>query len=113
MPAVSDAATLAKPAIAAVEALVSHPNVNASYNEDSNEITYHGSVNLGIAVDTEAGLLSPVIHNAQDLDIPGLAKAIIDNWETYRTKFVKVMPVEYRRALREMEEQRLGMVAAE
>ncbi|MDV8001902.1 2-oxoglutarate dehydrogenase, E2 component, dihydrolipoamide succinyltransferase, partial [Rhodococcus sp. IEGM 1408] len=70
---------------AVVEALVSHPNVNASYNEDSNEITYHGSVNLGIAVDTEAGLLSPVIQNAQDLDIPGLAKAIIDLAERARS----------------------------
>ncbi|OAH41775.1 pyruvate dehydrogenase complex dihydrolipoyllysine-residue acetyltransferase [Dietzia cinnamea] len=69
---------------AVVEALVSHPNVNASYDESSNEITYHGSVNLGIAVDTEAGLLSPVIHNAQDLDIPGLAKAIIDIAERAR-----------------------------
>ncbi|WP_159149584.1 2-oxoglutarate dehydrogenase, E2 component, dihydrolipoamide succinyltransferase, partial [Dietzia lutea] len=69
---------------AVVEALVSHPNVNASYDESTNEITYHGSVNLGIAVDTEAGLLSPVIHNAQDLDIPGLAKAIIDIAERAR-----------------------------
>jgi glutamate synthase (NADPH/NADH) large chain len=41
------------------------------------------------------------------------AAAILDDWATYRPKFVKVMPVEYRRALREMEEQRLGMVAAE
>jgi len=41
------------------------------------------------------------------------AQSILDNWETFRPKFVKVMPVEYRRALREMEEQRLGMVAAE
>ncbi|WP_216694155.1 2-oxoglutarate dehydrogenase, E2 component, dihydrolipoamide succinyltransferase [Dietzia psychralcaliphila] len=70
---------------AVVEALVSHPNVNASYDEDSNEITYHGSVNLGIAVDTEAGLLSPVIQNAQDLDIPGLAKAILDLAERARS----------------------------
>ena len=69
---------------AVVEALVSHPNVNASYDEDTNEITYHGSVNLGIAVDTEAGLLSPVIRDAQDLDIPGLAKAIIDLAERAR-----------------------------
>ncbi|WP_206474284.1 2-oxoglutarate dehydrogenase, E2 component, dihydrolipoamide succinyltransferase [Dietzia sp. KRD202] len=69
---------------AVVEALVSHPNVNASYDEKTNEITYHGSVNLGIAVDTEAGLLSPVIQNAQDLDIPGLAKAIIDLAERAR-----------------------------
>lgn len=41
------------------------------------------------------------------------AREILDNWETYRTKFVKVMPVEYRRALREMENMRLGKVAAE
>ncbi|MFN4011964.1 MAG: glutamate synthase large subunit [Pannonibacter sp.] len=41
------------------------------------------------------------------------AQAILDAWEAYRPKFVKVMPVEYRRALREMEEKRLGMVAAE
>ena len=69
---------------AVVEALVSHPNVNASYNEDANEITYHGSVNLGIAVDTEAGLLSPVIKNAQDMDIPALSKAINDLAERAR-----------------------------
>ncbi|MEP4032825.1 glutamate synthase large subunit [Roseibium polysiphoniae] len=41
------------------------------------------------------------------------AQTILDDWATYRPKFVKVMPVEYRRALREMEEKRLGMVAAE
>ncbi|WP_417687127.1 glutamate synthase large subunit [Roseibium sp.] len=41
------------------------------------------------------------------------AQAILDDWATFRPKFVKVMPVEYRRALREMEEKRLGMVAAE
>ena len=70
---------------AVVEALVSHPNVNASYDEDANEITYHGSVNLGIAVDTEAGLLSPVIKDAQDMDIPALTKAIIDLAERARS----------------------------
>ncbi len=41
------------------------------------------------------------------------AKTILDNWEEYRPKFVKVMPVEYSRALREMEEMRLGKMAAE
>ncbi len=41
------------------------------------------------------------------------AKMILDNWDAYKHKFVKVMPVEYRRALREMEEKRLGTVAAE
>ena len=41
------------------------------------------------------------------------AQAILDDWAAHRPKFVKVMPVEYRRALREMEEQRMGMAAAE
>ncbi|MBJ7289537.1 2-oxoglutarate dehydrogenase, E2 component, dihydrolipoamide succinyltransferase [Williamsia sp.] len=63
---------------ATVEALKAHPNVNASIDEAAKEITYHGSVNLGIAVDTEQGLLSPVIHNADDLSIAGLARAIAD-----------------------------------
>ncbi|MEV0436763.1 2-oxoglutarate dehydrogenase, E2 component, dihydrolipoamide succinyltransferase [Nocardia sp. NPDC050413] len=63
---------------AVVEALGVHPNVNASYNEDTKEITYHASVHLGIAVDTEQGLLSPVIHNASDLSLAGLARAIAD-----------------------------------
>ena len=40
------------------------------------------------------------------------AKTILDNWEEYRPKFVKVMPVEYRRALREMAEERLGIASA-
>ncbi|SIS09610.1 2-oxoglutarate dehydrogenase, E2 component, dihydrolipoamide succinyltransferase [Williamsia sterculiae] len=63
---------------AVVEALKAHPNVNASIDEDAKEITYHGEVHLGIAVDTEQGLLSPVIHNADNLSIAGLARAISD-----------------------------------
>ena len=63
---------------AVVEALGSHPNVNASYDEAAKEITYHGSVHLSIAVDTPAGLLSPVIKNAGDLSLAGLARAIAD-----------------------------------
>ena len=63
---------------AIVEALKAHPNVNASIDEAAKEITYYGNVHLGIAVDTEQGLLSPVIHNADDLSIAGLARAIAD-----------------------------------
>ncbi|MGA9870411.1 MAG: 2-oxoglutarate dehydrogenase, E2 component, dihydrolipoamide succinyltransferase [Rhodococcus sp. (in: high G+C Gram-positive bacteria)] len=63
---------------AVVEALKAHPNVNASIDEDKKEITYHAGVHLGIAVDTEQGLLSPVIHNAGDLSLAGLARAIAD-----------------------------------
>ena len=36
------------------------------------------------------------------------AKLILDNWEEYRPKFVKIMPVEYRRAMQEMEDLRTG-----
>ncbi len=63
---------------AVIDALKAHPNVNASYNEDSKEITYYDAEHLGFAVDTEQGLLSPVIHNAGDLSLAGLARAIAD-----------------------------------
>ncbi|QNQ90591.1 2-oxoglutarate dehydrogenase, E2 component, dihydrolipoamide succinyltransferase [Corynebacterium poyangense] len=74
---------------AAVEALVSHPNVNASYNAETKEMTYHESVNMAIAVDTPAGLLSPVIHNAQDMSLPELAKAIVDLADRARNSKLK------------------------
>jgi pyruvate dehydrogenase E2 component (dihydrolipoamide acetyltransferase) len=63
---------------AVIEALKAHPNINASYNEASGEITYYDAEHLGFAVDTEQGLLSPVIHNAGDLSLAGLARAIND-----------------------------------
>jgi len=63
---------------AAIDALKTHPNVNASYNEETKEITYYDAEHLGIAVDTDQGLLSPVIHNAGDLSLAGLARAIAD-----------------------------------
>ncbi|MDN5581407.1 MAG: 2-oxoglutarate dehydrogenase, E2 component, dihydrolipoamide succinyltransferase [Corynebacterium sp.] len=74
---------------AIVEALVAHPNVNASYNADTQEMTYHGKVNLGIAVDTKDGLLSPVIHDAQDMSLPELAQAIADIADRARNKKLK------------------------
>jgi pyruvate dehydrogenase E2 component (dihydrolipoamide acetyltransferase) len=63
---------------AVIDALKVHPNVNASYNEDTKEITYYDAEHLGFAVDTEQGLLSPVVHNAGDLSLAGLARAIAD-----------------------------------
>ncbi|MFM1722222.1 2-oxoglutarate dehydrogenase, E2 component, dihydrolipoamide succinyltransferase [Rhodococcus sp. PAM 2766] len=74
---------------AVVEALKVHPNVNASYNEGAKEITYHAAEHLGIAVDTEQGLLSPVIHNAGDLSLAGLARAIADIAKRARTGGLK------------------------
>ena len=71
---------------AAAEALVSHPNVNASYDADAKEITYHSDVNIGIAVDTPQGLLVPVIKKVQDMNLADIAKAIADLAERARNK---------------------------
>ena len=74
---------------AIVEALVAHPNVNASYNAETKEMTYHESVNLAIAVDTKQGLLTPVIHDAQDKSLPELAKEIVDIADRARNSKLK------------------------
>ncbi|MDD7587401.1 MAG: 2-oxoglutarate dehydrogenase, E2 component, dihydrolipoamide succinyltransferase [Corynebacterium glucuronolyticum] len=74
---------------AIVEALVAHPNANASYNAETKEMTYHESVNLAIAVDTKQGLLTPVIHDAQDKSLPELAKAIVDVADRARNSKLK------------------------
>ncbi|GAA4006374.1 2-oxoglutarate dehydrogenase, E2 component, dihydrolipoamide succinyltransferase [Allokutzneria multivorans] len=70
---------------AAVEALKQHPVLNAEINEEAKEVTYHAEENLVIAVDTEKGLMVPVIHNAGDLSIAGLARKIADVAERTRT----------------------------
>ncbi|WP_457252975.1 2-oxoglutarate dehydrogenase, E2 component, dihydrolipoamide succinyltransferase [Pedococcus sp. P5_B7] len=70
-------------ALAAVEALKVHPSVNSSV--EGTEVTYHGTENLGVAVDTERGLLVPVIKDAGDLNIAGLARKIADLAERTRT----------------------------
>ena len=63
---------------ATVEALKMHPVLNAVINAESQEVTYHAAEHLGIAVDTERGLMVPVIHNAGDLNIGGLARKTAD-----------------------------------
>ncbi|UFU01657.1 2-oxoglutarate dehydrogenase, E2 component, dihydrolipoamide succinyltransferase [Ruania suaedae] len=62
--------------LAATEALKQFPKLNASI--DGDEVIYHGSENVGIAVDTERGLLVPVIKDAGDLNIAGIARKISD-----------------------------------
>ena len=74
---------------AVIDALKLHPNVNASYNEETKEITYYDAEHLGFAVDTDQGLLSPVIHNAGDLSLAGLARAIADIAARARTGDLK------------------------
>ena len=77
---------------AAVEALKAYPVVNSSVAEDLKEITYHGSVNLGVAVDTPRGLIVPVIQRADDLNISGIARRIADL--AARTRDNKIGPDE-------------------
>jgi 2-oxoglutarate dehydrogenase E2 component (dihydrolipoamide succinyltransferase) len=63
---------------ATVEALKVHPVLNAVINSETQEVTYHAAEHLGVAVDTERGLMVPVIHSAGDLNIGGLARKIAD-----------------------------------
>ncbi|CAN2202342.1 AceF Pyruvate/2-oxoglutarate dehydrogenase complex, dihydrolipoamide acyltransferase (E2) component, and related enzymes [Candidatus Nanopelagicaceae bacterium] len=77
-------------AVAVCEALKQHPVLNSSVEGD--QIIYHGAEHLGIAVDTERGLLVPVIHNAGDLNMGGVARKIADL--AARTRDNKVTPDE-------------------
>ncbi|MBM7084268.1 2-oxoglutarate dehydrogenase, E2 component, dihydrolipoamide succinyltransferase [Micromonospora sp. WMMD734] len=79
-------------ALAAIEALQTYPIVNARMDLDAGTITYPDAENLGIAVDTERGLLTPVIHNAGDLNLGGIAKRVADLAERTRTN--KISPDE-------------------
>lgn len=73
---------------AAVEALKVYPQINSSIDMDAGIITYHDSENLGIAVDTDRGLLVPVVRDAGDLNIAGIARRIADLAERTRTNKV-------------------------
>ncbi|WP_328934329.1 MULTISPECIES: 2-oxoglutarate dehydrogenase, E2 component, dihydrolipoamide succinyltransferase [unclassified Streptomyces] len=60
---------------AAAQALKAHPAINARINVEDGTITYFDTENVGIAVDSEKGLMTPVIKHAGDLNIAGIAKA--------------------------------------
>ena len=77
-------------AVAVCEALKQHPVLNASI--DGENIVYHGAEHLAIAVDTERGLLVPVIKDAGDLNIGGVARRIAD--VAARTRDNKISPDE-------------------
>ena len=77
-------------AVAVCEALKQHPVLNSSVEGD--QIIYHGAEHLGVAVDTERGLLVPVIANAGDLNMGGVARKIADL--AARTRDNKVNPDE-------------------
>ncbi|MFI9590667.1 2-oxoglutarate dehydrogenase, E2 component, dihydrolipoamide succinyltransferase [Nonomuraea sp. NPDC052265] len=79
-------------AMATVEALKQHPKLNATINNETNEVTYFDVENLGVAVDTERGLLAAVVKNAGDLNLAGLARKVTDLAE--RTRNNQVTPDE-------------------
>lgn len=70
---------------ATCEALKQFPNVNATLDQEAGTVTYFDAEHIGIAVDTERGLLVPVIRDAGDLNIGGLARKINDLAERTRT----------------------------
>ncbi len=77
---------------AAIESLKAYPFVNATIDDAAGEVTYHDAEHIGIAVDTDKGLMVPVIKDAGDLNIAGLAKKIGDL--AARTRASKVTPDE-------------------
>ena len=77
---------------AAIDSLKQHPSLNASIDTEKGEVTYYDRENIAIAVDTEKGLLTPVVKDAGDLSIAGLARKIADVAE--RTRSNKITPDE-------------------
>ena len=76
--------------LAAAEALRAHPKINASI--DGENIVYHASENISFAVDTERGLLTPVIRDAATLSLGAIAQQIADM--AARTRENKLKPDE-------------------
>ena len=77
---------------AVCEALKAYPQLNASIDQDKGEVIYHAAEHLGVAVDTERGLLVATVHDAGDLNIAGLARKVADLAE--RTRNNKMAPDE-------------------
>ncbi|MDF3309629.1 2-oxo acid dehydrogenase subunit E2 [Rhodococcus sp. T2V] len=74
---------------AAVEALGEHPVINSSLDADCTEVTYHAAVHLGMAVDSDKGLMVPVIRDAGELRIPQLAGAIAASADSVRSGTIR------------------------
>ncbi|THI96332.1 2-oxoglutarate dehydrogenase, E2 component, dihydrolipoamide succinyltransferase, partial [Nocardioides sp.] len=77
---------------AAIDSLKAHPALNATIDTEKGEITYYDRENVAFAVDTEKGLLTPVVKDAGDLSVSGLAKKIAD--VAQRTRTNKIGPDE-------------------
>lgn len=74
---------------AAVESLSDHPVINSSLNADGTEVTYHGAVHLGIAVDGPRGLIVPVVRDSHALSITGIVAAIAQHADAARSGKIK------------------------
>jgi 2-oxoglutarate dehydrogenase E2 component (dihydrolipoamide succinyltransferase) len=77
---------------AAIDALKQHPALNATIDTEAGEVTYFDREHIAFAVDTEKGLLTPVVKDAGDLSVAGLAKKIAD--VAQRTRTNKIGPDE-------------------
>jgi len=77
---------------ATIDALKQHPALNATIDTEAGEVTYHDREHVAFAVDTEKGLLTPVVKDAGDLSVAGLAKKIAD--VAQRTRTNKIGPDE-------------------
>jgi pyruvate dehydrogenase E2 component (dihydrolipoamide acetyltransferase) len=74
---------------ATVDTLKLFPQLNASIDTEGKTVTYHDAEHIGIAVDTDKGLIVPVLHNAGDLNLAGLSRGIADLAERTRTNKIK------------------------
>ncbi|OCB57203.1 dihydrolipoyllysine succinyltransferase [Mycobacterium vulneris] len=74
---------------AAVEGLAAHPVINSSLNADCTEVTYHSAVHLGVAVDSDKGLMVPVIRDAESMTLAGLAAAIAASAQAVRSGTIR------------------------
>ncbi|HEX4358460.1 MAG TPA: 2-oxoglutarate dehydrogenase, E2 component, dihydrolipoamide succinyltransferase [Pseudonocardia sp.] len=74
---------------ATVDVLKLFPQLNASVDVEAKQVKYHDAEHIGIAVDTEKGLIVPVLHNAGDLNLAGLARGIADLAQRTRTNKIK------------------------
>jgi pyruvate dehydrogenase E2 component (dihydrolipoamide acetyltransferase) len=75
---------------AVVDGLRAFPSLNARLDEEREEIVYRDEYNVGVAVATDAGLVVPVVEDADELDLPGLARAVADLAERARDRSVTV-----------------------
>jgi pyruvate dehydrogenase complex dihydrolipoamide acetyltransferase long form len=69
---------------AIAQSLRLHPLINASVDMEGEQIVYKEYVNIGVAVDTERGLVVPVIRDVDRMSIPAIAKALADVAERAR-----------------------------